>query len=198
MRDQRDTRNFPTILRLPFKMPGDFCILCGNSLLKATADRQVSYHRFPKTKENLHLWLQAFQLSAEQMKSHSRARETPETFLLHLKLSAKQMKGHSRVSPRHFRGGDPKNGPEPALGRRFASPTKKDAPRAKRAKLRQESRDYQKACSSQSVTSTPSLLPSPFPTLTVPPLTVAVGEQLHMDYQLHELPSECVQRQHPV
>ena len=49
------------------------------------------------------------------------------------------------------------------LGWRFASPTKKDAPRAKRAKLKQESRDYQKACSSRSVTSTPSLLPSPSP-----------------------------------
>ena len=103
MRDRRDTRNFPTILRLPFKMPGDFCILYGNSRLKATADRQVAYHR---NKEKLDLWRQACQLSAEQMKSHS------------------------RVCSRHFRGGDPKNGPEPTLGRRFASPTKKDAPRA--------------------------------------------------------------------
>ena len=84
-------------------MPGDFCILYGNSRLKATADRQVAYHR---NKEKLDLWLQAYQLSAEQIKSHS------------------------RVCSRHFRGGDPKNGPEPTLGRRFASPTKKDAPRA--------------------------------------------------------------------
>ena len=78
-----------------------------------------------------------------------------------------QMKSHSRVS-RHFRGGDPNNGAEPTLGRRFASPIKKDAPRAKRAKLRHESRDNQKACSSRSVTSTPSLLPSPSLTPTVP------------------------------
>ena len=84
-------------------MPGDFCILYGNSRLKATADRQVAYQR---NKEKLDLWLQAYQLSAEHMKSHS------------------------RVCSRHFRGGDPKNGPEPTLGRRFASPTKKDAPRA--------------------------------------------------------------------
>ena len=145
--------------------------------LKAAADRQVSYHRFPKNKEKLDLWLEVFQPSAEQMKSHI------------------------RVFSQHFRGEDPKNGAEPTLGQRFASPTKKDAPRAK---LWQESRGYQKACSSWSVTSTPSLLPSPSPTPTVPPLTVAI-EQLHMDYQLHELPSECVhesldlqQRQHPV
>ena len=101
MRDRRDIRNFPTILRLPFKMPGDFCILYGNSRLKATADRQVAYHR---NKEKLDLWLQAYQLSAEQMKSHS------------------------RVCSQHFRGGDPKK--PTLLGRRFASPTKKDAPRA--------------------------------------------------------------------
>ena len=69
MRDRRDTRNVRTILRLPFKMPGDFCILYGNSRLKATADRQVAYHR---NKEKLDLWRQACQLSAEQMKSHSR------------------------------------------------------------------------------------------------------------------------------
>ena len=142
--------------------------------MKATADRHVSYHRFPKNKEKLDLWLQAFQLSAEQIKSLS------------------------RVCSRHFRGGDAKNGPEPTLGQRFASPIKKNAPRAKRAKLRQESRDYQEAFSSRSVTSTPSvtptpsLPPSPSPTPTVPPLTVAIGEQLHMDYQVHELPSECV------
>ena len=135
MRDRRDTRNFPTTLRLPFKMPGDFCIMCRNSRLKATADRQVSYHR---NKEKLDLWLQAYQFSAEQMESQS------------------------RVCSRHFRGGHPKNGPEPTLGWRFASPTKKDA---KRAKLRQESRDYQKACSSRSVTSTLSLLLSPSPIL---------------------------------
>ena len=64
-------------------MPGDFCILYGNSRLKATADRQVAYHR---NKEKLDHWLQAYQLSAEQMKSHS------------------------SVCSRHFRGGDPKNG----------------------------------------------------------------------------------------
>ena len=64
--------------------------------LKATADRQ----------EKLDLWRQACQLSAEQLKSHS------------------------RVCSRHFRSGDPKNGPEPTPWRRFASSTKKDAPRA--------------------------------------------------------------------
>ena len=58
------------------------------------------------------------------------------------------------------------------LGRSFSN--KKRMLLEQRAKLRQEGRDYQKACSSRSVTSTPSLLSY---TLTVPPL-IAVGEQL--------------------
>lgn len=82
-------------------MPEDFWILSLEGICRPT---YISYHRFPKNRAKLGLWLQAFQLSAEQLRSHS------------------------RVCSRHFRG-DVKNVPDPTLLGRFASPIKKDAPK---------------------------------------------------------------------
>ena len=121
-------------MRIACTMPGDFCILCGNSRLKKGDSSRLSYHRFPKNLEKRTQWLRAFHLSADVIKDHS------------------------RVCSRHFYGGDPKNGPDPNVGRKFASPIKKHTSRSKRAKRRQEERDYHKACSSKS--STP-MAPSP-------------------------------------
>ena len=83
-------------------MPGDACIVCGNTRKKAP---QLSYHRFPSDPERRALWLQAFQLTEEQIRPHS------------------------RVCSRHFPDGNRLNKPDLSLGKRFASPVKKGAPR---------------------------------------------------------------------
>lgn len=73
------------------------------------------------------------------------------------------------------------------LGKRFASPVKKEDPRTKRAKLLQYNKDSLEtlsAASSRSVTPLSSQSP---PALQ---LTVKVGEQLEVDYQVHELPGK--------
>ena len=131
---------------------------------------QLSYHRFPTNPEKRALWLREFKLSEGQLNSHS------------------------RVCSRHFRGGDPRNGPLLHVGKKFASPLKKDTPRAKRANLRQQSKDYQESLASSSRSVTPSLpgLTSPAPTpppSTAPRLTTPVGEQLDTNYSVHELPN---------
>ena len=43
-------------------MPGDACVVCGNSRRKAP---QLSYHCFPSGPERHAIWLQAFQLTEE-------------------------------------------------------------------------------------------------------------------------------------
>ena len=148
-------------------MTGETCILCGNTRKK---EPQLSYHRFPTNPEKRALWLQEFELSEHQLKSHS------------------------RVCSRHFRGGDPRNGPAMSIGKRFASPIKKYTPRAKRANLRQLSQEFQESFSSRSVTPMPSPPPSSslVSTPPEPPLTAVVGEQLDMNYSIHELPTNPV------
>ena len=105
---------------------------------------------------------------------------------------------------RHFRDRDPKNGPEVSLGKRFSSPIKKSLPRSKRAKQRQDHRDYQEACCSLSLapehssakshqSHTPSPLASSAPSTSMPSHTVAAGEQLEVNYQVHELPVELAE-----
>ena len=91
------------------------------------------------------------------------------------------------------------------LAKRFASLMKQDVPRSKRAKVRQLNKEYQEmlcSSSSRSVTPNPPLscggtssmavsslvtCSTPFPTPPPPPLTVQVGEQLEVDYSVHEL-----------
>jgi len=151
-------------------MPGDACIVCGNSRKK---EPLLSYHRFPSDPEKQAMWIREFQLSEDQLKVYS------------------------RVCSRHFPDGDPRNKPELSLGKRFGSPIKKGTPRTKRAKLRQYNKDLQEtmsAASSRSVTPLPSQAPSAShspPSPLMAPLTALAGEQLEVDYHVHELPGEC-------
>ena len=76
-------------------MPGDRCVICGNTRAK---DNSISLHRFPSDPERRQLWMGALQLQEDEIK--------PDM----------------RVCSRHFREGDAAtNVPNPALGKRFAS-----------------------------------------------------------------------------
>ena len=57
-----------------------------------------------------------------------------------LQLTEEQLKPYYRVCSQHFPNADPKKKPNVWLGKRFASPVKRDAPRTKRAKMRQQSK----------------------------------------------------------
>ena len=91
-------------------MTGDSCIVCGNTRSK---DPGVSLHRFPANETRRATWLCVFQLQESQVKSHT------------------------RLCCRHFPGGDITKDPQTGLGKRFASPKKKDTPWAKRANRRE-------------------------------------------------------------
>ena len=83
-----------------FAMPGDVCVVCGNSRAK---DRSVSMHRFPRGPTRRKQWLKA------------------------LKVDEKDVKDHHRVCSRHFANADASNTPDLTLGKRFASPTGSEA-----------------------------------------------------------------------
>ena len=85
---------------MPRKMLGDLCLVCGNYRKN---NPQLSFHRFPTDPGRRSLWVRVFELDPEAVKPHH------------------------RVCCRHFFNGDPKNGPQPHIGRRFASPIKKEA-----------------------------------------------------------------------
>ena len=156
-------------------MTGETCVLCGNTRKKQP---QLSYHRSPANPVKRALWLKEFKLSEDQLKSHS------------------------RICSRHFRGGDPRNGPEVSIGKRFASPMKKDAPRTKRANLRQIEKDFQESmasCSRRSITPkspasveltsfSPMSSIASTPPPPEPPMTAQVGEQLDADFQFMNSP----------
>ena len=151
-------------------MPGEMCIVCKNSRVKFPG---LTYHRFPANPERRAKWLSVFQLSEAELKLHA------------------------RVCCRHFPDGDAQKDPQITLGKRFASPIKKGAPRTKRANRRQQEKDFRETCSvskSRSVTpTTESVTPPPHPPsipLVQPPLVAFVGEQLDSDYQVHELPCD--------
>ena len=94
-------------------MPGDKCIVCGNTRFK---DSGISMHRFPKETEKRRRWLQVFKLKNEDVLSHT------------------------RVCSRHFIDGNPNNSPQLNIGKRFASPIKQAMLRSKRAKIRENIR----------------------------------------------------------
>ena len=95
--------NFTYKQLLSVVMPGDRCIVCGNSRAK---DLSASFHRFPSDLSKKQLWIQEFGLLEGTVKPFS------------------------RVCSRHFRNGDPNNGPDKTLGARFASPKKRGTPRS--------------------------------------------------------------------
>ena len=145
-------------------MPGDRCIVCGNSRVK---DSSTSFHHFPADEARRNTWLRMFQLDPSQVKPHT------------------------RVCCRHFPEGDVKKDPKMTLGKRFASPVKKKTPRAKRAKSREENKQLTSFI--QSPSSSRSVTPTSTPSTPLAPeslLTAAVGEQLESDYNVYELPSD--------
>ena len=164
-------------------MPGDSCIVCGNSRKKAP---HLSYHRFPTNPVKRSQWLRVFELDPEEVKPHT------------------------RVCSRHFMNGDPKNGPQANIGRRFASPVKKGSDRTTRAIERQQTKrnlEVQSILSGDNSVSggsgDPSSRISCLPQLqtvtessveTAPtdsePMTVLVGEQLLDDYRVIDLPDD--------
>lgn len=87
-------------------MPGDRCIVCGNTKAK---DVSMSMHRFPMDEKKRNEWCKAFGLREGAVKAYS------------------------RVCSRHFRDGIVANGPEKTLGKRFASPKKRWTARSQRA-----------------------------------------------------------------
>ena len=152
-------------------MPGDSCIVCGNSCIK---DRGVSFHRFPSDPAHCSVCMQFFKLD--------------ET-----------VKSCSRVCCRHFPGGGRmlqticKLAWESAL----LPPPQKRKPLPKLYK-RVKSRDVTKqwlslveagplsSCSK----STTSASKSPTPILREPLFTAVVGELLENSYIVHELPCD--------
>ena len=94
-------------------MPGDLCVLCGNSRKKAP---KLSYHRFPTNQAKRSQWLRVFQLDPEVVKPYT------------------------RVCSLHFINGDPINEPQASIGRRFASPIKKGSDRTMKAIERQRTK----------------------------------------------------------
>jgi len=90
-------------------MPGDTCVVCRTT---RSSDSSVSFHRFPASVEKRTVWLRVFQLNESDLKPFS------------------------RVCSRHFPDGDAKKETKVNLGERFASPKKRDHPRAQRAKRR--------------------------------------------------------------
>lgn len=76
-------------------MPGDACIVCGNTRAK---DRSVSMHRLPRDATKRGEWISALGLNEDDLKDYH------------------------RVCSRHFPNADPRNKPELSLGKRFASP----------------------------------------------------------------------------
>ena len=112
------------------------------------------------------------------------------------------IKTHSCVCSRHFKDGNPANGPDKTVGKRFASPKKQWSDKSVRKKKRDSLQDLNRlieadkqACSSQ----TPTIPPTPT-TLQTPSssrgtskdqlLTVSVGEPLESQYLVHELFSD--------
>ena len=95
-------------------MTGHRCIVCGNT---SKRDPNCSFHRFPSSLAKRTRWLQI------------------------LEIDISLVKPNARVCARHFPAGDATKDPQLNLGKRFASPIKKNMPRAKRAKTRESVKD---------------------------------------------------------
>ena len=145
-------------------MPGDVCVVCGNTRAK---DPSVSMHRFPKDKTKRLCWLMALGLKDDDVGSHQ------------------------RVCCRHFPEGDAKSHtPQLNLGKRFASPKKRWTDRAQRATRRETARNLFDEESHSNISakepSSVSTSANDGEAVEEHPLLVAqVGEQLETNYQLH-------------
>ena len=100
-------------------MPGEMCIVCKNSRVKFPG---LTYHRFPANPERRAKWLSVFQLLEAELKPHTRV-------------------------CCHFPGGDAQKDPEISVGKWFASPIKKEAPKTKIVNRRQQEKGFRETCS---------------------------------------------------
>ena len=136
-------------------MPGDTYLVCKTLRAK---DTNISFHRFPADPVVRSWWVRVFELEESQVKSYS------------------------KVCSRHFPGGDAKQDPQVALGKRFASPKKKGTPRAKRVQAREANQQLAELSSSSGRSRSAIPIPSSHrastsSTLSVCiPLSVAIGE----------------------
>ena len=96
------------------EMTGARCCVCGNTKAQ---DPSVTFHRIPKEPSRKALWLETFNISEEDS---------------------------TRVCCRHFPDGDSHKLPSTTLGKRLASPMKKND-RMKRAKLREKARELSRS-----------------------------------------------------
>ena len=106
----------------PIRGVGDLCVVCCNY---CKHNPRLSFHQFPTDVVKHSLWVRVFELDPEAVKPHS-------LFFAFLNC-------------------DPKNGSQPHIGRRFASPIKKGSDRGARAIRRQH------VCRIQELQSTSSL-----------------------------------------
>ena len=141
------------------------CVCCGH--VKGKCDK-VSMFRLPADKKRRQQWLEALNLTEDDVNEHT------------------------RVCSRHFLHGDASNTPALDLGKRFASPKKLNVERNRRALKRSK-----RSLSTASLTVTPSSsrassvsAPTPESTTDDEPMAVAVGEPLLSDFNVHELPFE--------
>lgn len=148
------------------RIPGTYCCVCGNCHSK---DPHIFFHCSPSDKEKCNKWLQAFEIDEGDIKLYM------------------------RVCSRHFPDWNMDNPPNLTLGKRFSSPVKKKDPRAKRAKLREESREIIQVSASRSATpASRSVTPTSNHAQAEHVVhTTPIGDQLRIDYTVHELPSEC-------
>ena len=153
-------------------MPGDHCIVCGNTRRK---DKSISLHRLPKDPARRRRWI------------------------VNLGLDEESLKDFHWVCSRHFPNANPKNDPQLTVGKRFASPVKQWMPRAKRVVKRDEIRELS-VLSSSSAHSGRSHSPTPTPVVPMlspspekeEPMRTEIGEQLDCDYGVHELPGLAI------
>ena len=103
-------------------MPGDKCVVCGNT---CTKDRSVSLHRFPRDASK---WITA------------------------LALKDVDIKNYQRVWSRHFANPDTRNKPELSIGKQFASPKKSWTSRAKTRAVVRSLTPQMSSCSGHCVT----------------------------------------------
>ena len=124
-------------------MSGNICFVCKST---SRNEQQLSFYRIPSDSDKRALWLRV------------------------LNISDHLLKPHYRVCSKHFRDGDPNNGPELFLGMKFATVVKRKDARTTRKMMRQKRKDLQAllAAPSSSKMESNQLLTLPQPSTIVP------------------------------
>ena len=140
-------------------MPGDTCVVRGKT---HASDPSVAFHCFPANPEKRAVWLQVFQLDESDLEPYS------------------------RVCSRHCPDCNAKKEPEVNLGKRFASPRKRDHPCAKRTKRRDSMKELA-VLGLNSPTESPSTSRSVTPRFRSTQVLLKVVVQLQLQFQLPSL-----------